>query len=379
MNILIDGRIWSLYSAGVGTFFTSAILEWARQSDEDTFYIILPKGLDARYELPSVPDNIVLLDYSRRFPRRLPNIIVLQLLVPYLCRKLHINFYYAPVPHLPYCIPHGVKTMVTVHDVVNIEMAHTMSWTNRLATSFFFGQAIRKADYLWTNSHYTKSKIETYYPKRHCQLIFVGDSVDHHFFYPKNLTEAERQEVRQKHGIRERFLLFVGSLEPRKNLEFLLHIIPSLYKEHQIQLVVVGGKGWKNSSLRAIIEAPDFPRESTIFCGFITNTELADLYNVADCYISAAFMEGFGMPQLEALKCGCPVITSHNTAMIEVAQGKSGATTVKGYQPETWKQVVLKVLDEHPKVNQQELQEYDWKEIIGRLLNYIPHNKDNSK
>ena len=375
MNILVDGRICSLFSAGVGTFFTSAVFEWALQSDTDTFYIILPKGLDSKYELPSMPNNVKLLDYSKQFPKWLPNIIILQMLVPYLCRKLHISLYYAPVPHLPYFIPSSVKTMVTVHDVVNIEMAHTMSWTNRLATSIFFGQAIKKADYLWTNSHYTKSKVEEYFPKRHCQSMFVGDSVDQHFFFPKNYNNTEREAIKQKYGITQRFLLFVGSLEPRKNLEFLLNIIPSLYKEHQIQLVVVGAKGWKNSSLRTIIESPDFPKESAIFCGFITNTELADLYNTADCFISAALMEGFGMPQLEALKCGCPIITAHNTAMIEVAQGKSGATTIEGYQPEVWKQTILKVLDEHPTVNQQQLQEYDWKNIIQHLLTYISHEQ----
>lgn len=375
MNILIDGRICSVFSAGVGTFFTSAIFEWAQQCDTDTFYILLPKGLDARYELPPLSDNIKLLDYSKRFPKRLPNIIILQWLVPRLCRKLDISLYYSPVPHLPYFIPSKVKTMVTVHDVVNIEMAHTMSRTNRLATSIFFGQAIKKADYLWTNSHYTKLKVEEYFPKRRCQSMFVGDSVDYHYFYPKNYTNSEREAIKQKYGITQRFLLFVGSLEPRKNLEFLLNIIPSLYKEHQIQLVVVGAKGWKNSSLRTIIESHDFPKESTIFCGFITNTELADLYNTADCFISAALMEGFGMPQLEALKCGCPIITAHNTAMIEVAQGKSGATTVEGYQPEVWKQIIMKVLDEHPAVNQQQLQEYDWKNIIQRLLTYISHEQ----
>ena len=177
MNILIDGRIWSLFSAGVGTFFTCAIMEWAKQRKNDIFYIILPKGLDTRYELSSIPDNIKLLDYSKQFPKRLPNIIILQLLVPYLCRKLHINMYYSPVPHLPYFIPSKVKTMVTIHDVVNIEMAQTMSWTNQLATSIFFGQAIKKANFLWTNSYYTKSKVEAYYPSRHCKEIFTGDTL----------------------------------------------------------------------------------------------------------------------------------------------------------------------------------------------------------
>ena len=153
MNILVDGRTWSLYSAGISTFFSCAIFEWSQQRPGDVLYILLPKGLDPRTELPAIPHNIILLDYAKRFPKWLPNIIILQWLVPRLCRKLHIDLYYSPVPHLPYFIPSHIKTMVTVHDVVNIEMADTMSWTNRLATSVFFRQAIKKAE-----THITPSR-----------------------------------------------------------------------------------------------------------------------------------------------------------------------------------------------------------------------------
>ena len=371
MNILVDGRIWSLYSAGVGTFFTSAILEWARQRQNDTFYIILPKGLDARYELTTFPKNIVLLDYAKRFPRKLPNIIILQLLVPWLCRKLHIALYYAPVPHLPYFIPSHVKTMVTVHDVVNIEMADTMSWTNRLATSVFFGQAIKKADRLWTNSYYTKSKVEEYFPQRHCQDIFTGGAVDRHLFYPRALSDQDRQDIKQRLGIKNQFLLYVGSLEPRKNLKFLLSLMPDLYQKHQLQLVVVGGKSWKSSDIKDIVESPSFPQDSIIFCGFVSNEELARLYSCADCFVSAALMEGLGMPQLEALLCGCPVVTAHNTAMIEVAEGKEGAVTVEGYDPQTWQQAILNMIQNPKPVAQEQLAEYDWERIIQKLLNHI--------
>ena len=371
MNILVDGRIWSLYSAGIGTFFTSAIIEWARQNSKDTFFIMLPKGLDAKYELPSIPDNIVILDYNKRFPKVLPNIIILQILVPYLCRKRHINLYYSPVPHLPYFIPSTVRTMVTVHDVVNIEMAHTMSWTNRLATSVFFGQAIKKANYLWVNSHYTKSKVEEYFPMRRCQDIFVGGAVDRHVFYPRLLTEQERQNIKSHYGINNKYILFVGSLEPRKNLKFLLSIIPGLYLQHDIQLVVVGGKSWKNSDVKDIIEAQSFPKSSTIFCGYVTNKELALLYSCADCFVSAALMEGLGMPQIEALLCGCPVVTSHNSAMIEVADGKSGAVTVKGYDVGHWQQTILKMVQKPPSINFNQLSEYDWTNIICRLQKFV--------
>ena len=367
MNILVDGRIWSLYSAGVGTFFTSAILEWARQCDKDTFYIILPKGLDTKYELQDFPNNIVLLNYAGRFPQRLPNIFILQLLVPYLCRKLHIGLYYSPVPHLPYFIPTKVKTMVTVHDVVNIEMAHTMSWTNRLATSIFFAQAIKKADYLWTNSHYTKSKVDEYFPKRRCREIFVGGAVDRNVFQQKILSEHDCEDIKKRFGIHNKFVLFVGSLEPRKNLRFLLNIIPDLYRKYGIQLVVVGGKSWKSSDIRTIVENPEFPKESTIFCGYVTNGELVMLYNIADCFVSAALMEGLGMPQLEALLCGCPIITANNSAMTEVAKDKDGAILIDGYQPEKWQDTILRVIEEKPTVNIEQLAEYNWEVVIRKL------------
>ncbi len=367
MNILVDGRIWSLYSAGIGTFFTSAIIEWARQNSKDTFFIMLPKGLDAKYELPSIPNNIVILDYNKRFPKVLPNIIILQILVPYLCRKRHINLYYSPVPHLPYFIPSTVRTMVTVHDVVNIEMAQTMSWTNRLATSIFFGQAIKKADYLWTNSYYTKSKVEEYYPSRHCKEIFTGDAADRNLFFHRTLSVDQQQHIKQTYGIKNPFILFVGSLEPRKNLKFLLSIIPNLYKEHDIQLVVVGGKGWKNTDLKDIIESPSFPKESTIFCGHVSNEDLVMLYHTAACFVSCALMEGFGMPQLEALLCGCPVVTAHNSAMIEIAEGKDGAVTVEGYDQQTWEKAILHIINEKPIINQEQLKDYDWKKIIRNL------------
>ena len=371
MNILVDGRTWSLYSAGVGTFFTSAILEWARQRPVDFVYILLPKGLDPRTELPAIPKNIILLDYARQFPKRLPNIIVLQLLVPYLCRKLSIELYYSPVPHLPYFIPSRTRTMITIHDVVNIEMADTMSWTNRLATSIFFGQAIKKADRLWTNSYYTKSKVEEYFPLRHCKDIFTGGAVNRHLFYPKALSDQELQYIKQRFGIKHKFLLFVGSLEPRKNLKFLLSLMPHLYQTHQLQLVVVGGKSWKSSDIKDIVESPSFPQASTIFCGYVSNEELANLYRCADCFVSAALMEGLGMPLLEALLCGCPVVTAHNTAMIEVAEGKEGAVTVEGYDPETWQQAIVNMVNNRKPVVQEQLAEYDWERIIQRLLKYL--------
>lgn len=119
------------------------------------------------------------------------------------------------------------------------------------------------------------------------------------------------------------------------------------------------------------VKAPEYPQEAVVFCGYVTNGDLVTLYNTADCFVSAALMEGFGMPQLEAMLCGCPIVTAHNTAMIEVAKGKDGASTVEGYDPEEWKRVILHTLKTRPKINQDQLSEYDWAYIIRRFENYL--------
>ncbi len=371
MNILIDGRVWSKNAAGVTTFLNCALIEWAKVWKKDTYYVVLPKGFDNSIELKNMPENIHLLDYSGKFPHRLPNILVLQWLMPRLCRKMEIDMYYAPVPHLPFFIPKHITKVFTVHDVVNIEMKDTMAWTNRLATSIFFGRAIKRADKLWANSYYTKSKVEQYFPQRKSEEIFVGDAPDTSLFIPLHLSTGQKVSIKKKYHIKDKMLLFVGSLEPRKNLGFLLRLMPDLYEKHGIQLVVVGAKGWKNSEIHLIVEAPQYPKEAVIFCGYVTNSELINLYNTADCFVSTALMEGFGMPQLEALMCGCPIVTSHNTAMIEVAHGKDGATTVEGYDPQKWQDAILNTLQKRPKVNPSQLQEYDWTTIIQELSEYL--------
>lgn len=371
MRILVDGRVWSRNAAGITSFLTGALLTWAEQQPADTFFVLLPKGLDASIELPPLPENVRLLDYGRRFPSFLPNIIILQLVVPSLCRRQDIDLYFSPVPHLPACLPRKVRTLVTVHDVVNLEMAETMAWTNRLATQRFFSRAVQNADFLWTNSRYTKKKVEQYFPERKCKPIFVGDAIDRDLYYPRHLSEAEKTAVRERFGIHGRFLLFVGSLEPRKNIPFLLELVRKSYGKIGAQLVVVGGKGWKNTSIREIVEDSSFPRESTVFCGYVTKEDLALLYNTADCFVSASRMEGLGLPQIEALACSCPIVTADNTAMTEVAEGKQGAYLVQGYDEAQWLATILHVLDEQPKVDPTQLEEYRWENVISGLKEYL--------
>lgn len=368
MNILVDGRALVRNSAGVSYFLKNALEEWAKQCPQNTFYIYTPGNMaetlnDGRLDF----NNVRFLKPRHQFTMRVPNIIYLQMDIPYFCKKYAIEIYYAPVPHIPYGIPKNVKTIVTIHDVVNIEMASTMSWTNRLATKLFFNKAVNSADLIWANSDYTRQMVEKYYPHRRSQDVFVGGAADTKYYHKLELNAHEIEEIKSKYGIKDKFILFVGSLEPRKNLPFLLNLMPQLYRDRGVQLVVVGANKWKSSSIFNIINSASYPKESTIFTKYISDTELAQLYNIADLFVSTSFTEGLGLPQIEALMCGCPIVTSHNSAMIEVTQGKDGATTVPGYDVSVWTSVISAMLDNTPNVNVSQMQQYCWSNVISNL------------
>lgn len=371
MNILIDGRPLVRANAGISTFLKGSITAWATQCPHDNFIVVLPRKLDETYSVTGLPHNIKFVIYTNRFLQKFPNLLWLILMMPILSRRFKADIYYSPLPCLPFLLPKKIKTIIVVHDVVNIEYRKTMQLTNIISNLFFFKRSVKRADIIWTNSYYTKSKVEHYFPKRKCQDIITGCSIDRSLYKRLSMSEEEKEDLKKKYGITKPFILFVGSLEPRKNLSFLLSLMPEIYARHQIQLVVVGAKGWKNTSIRQTIEAKGFPHESTIFCNYVSNQDLAKLYNTATCFVSASQNEGFGMPQLEALCCGCPVITAHNSAMIEVAYGKTGASTVKGYITQDWIDAIETVLQNRPTPDNTQLKEYDWRLIINRILKEI--------
>lgn len=375
MTILIDGRPFTKTSAGISSFLKECLKAWSVKKPSDTFWVCMPDECDQSLTVEDFPDNVQFVINTNRFFKTMPNLVWLSIMMPLLSRKFKAGYFFSALPCIPFFLPKKMKKIIVVHDVVNIEFSQTMQWTNWLSNKLFFNRSIKNADMLWANSSYTKERIEKYFPKRKCKDIFKGCAVNRNLYHGLLLSDDEKASIRKKFNINGKFILFVGSLEPRKNLPFLLSIMPQIYLKAHIQLVVVGAKGWKNSSIYNTVENNDFPKESTVFCGFVPDTDLVRLYNMAECFVSASLNEGFGMPQLEALLCGCPVVTAHNSAMIEVAEGKDGAITVEGYDRETWIHAITRVIEHRPRVNQSQLYFYDWEKIIDRFLVTMNHSE----
>lgn len=241
-----------------------------------------------------------------------------------------------------------------------------------MANYFFHDYAIRRADYIWTVSHYTEELVKQYYPKRKCKTLFVGSSISSELYKRVEISVKEEAELRKKLDITGNFLLFVGTVEPRKNLTFLLGLMPRLTRLN-LSLIVVGAKGWgNNEKIKAILEQPNFPVDKVKLLGYVSDAELVRLYNLASCFVSASLNEGFGLPQLEAIACGCPVVTACNSAMKEVVEG--AGFLVDTWDEATWIEKIEEAIRSKERIAplcKMKTEAYKWEDIIENLKSYL--------
>ncbi|MCD6594796.1 glycosyltransferase family 4 protein [bacterium] len=131
------------------------------------------------------------------------------------------------------------------------------------------------------------------------------------------IAENEIVKIRKKYNLPKKFIMFLGTIEPRKNLVGLLKAYSSIHTKIEHKLVIVGGKGWKYSNIFETIEKLQI-KDKIIFTGFVATGDLPAIYSSADIFVYPSFYEGFGIPLLESMACGTPVMTSDISSMPEV-------------------------------------------------------------
>lgn len=373
MKILVNGYNLRKSAAGIATFTINALN--ALSLYDDLFFDLIVS--------PAISDDVI----SRIRKCNNINIIIIGskkssiwffIDFPRYLQKAQFDLLWNPFPLLPFGVSRKIKKLVTVHDFVSREFSNTMTLSGRLVSKFCEKETINTADYLWCNSEYTKQKLQEYHPNRRSTEILVGGAPNKEI--QKSLITVDEAKMFLKNlGIMKRFLLFVGSLEPRKNLQFLLEVFKEFHKIHDMQLVIVGARKWGGTHIAKIINQSDFPKKDVVFTPFMSDSDLCKLYTFAKCYISTALNEGFGMPQAEAMKCECPVVTAHNSAMIEVVEG--AGITVKGWNVSDWCNSIEYAIENSKEIvekQNQRIKKYDWNLIADSIYKIITNeSKEN--
>ena len=228
------------------------------------------------------------------------------------------------VYHLP-CpdgiLPYSGKLIVTIHDLIYKTYPQSHTAQAIALTDTYMRAIVERADQIICISRNTQCDLHALFnipPEKSC-VVYNG--VDHSIFYP--LPQEQRRNALNELkdlGVRQPFVLYVGTIEPRKNLHGLLESFALLKRKKVFggQLVVAGMKGWMVDNIAGMIEGLGL-KDDVVFTGFIKDSQLRLLYNMTEIFIFPSFYEGFGFPILEAFCCGSAVITSQTTSCAEIA------------------------------------------------------------
>jgi glycosyltransferase involved in cell wall biosynthesis/ubiquinone/menaquinone biosynthesis C-methylase UbiE len=314
MKIAIDVSLAVGESAGVGSY-ARGLLEGLAAIDAENEYVLY-----TYLDLPQSPQPI--------FPQR-PNFALWRLpldgehwermwsgadLPPKQALDavdvIHSPFFNAPKEH------HGAL-VVTIHDVSFLLQPQFHIEANRLHCLQGTLNAALYADRIIAVSQQTRKDLIDYFavPEERIRVI---PEAPRRVYAPERNIEIIRG-VLERFGIFHNFILFVGSLEPRKNLKTLLQAYATYVTRHAGKelLVVAGGKGWLNDDLPKIVAELGIA-ERVKFLGYAQEVDLRVLYSAAKLFVYPSIYEGFGLPPLEAMACGAPVITSNTSALPEV-------------------------------------------------------------
>ena len=232
-----------------------------------------------------------------------------------------------------YIVPpfvHG-KKVVTIHDMVIRAYPETVRFRTKQLLLTGMKKSMKRADVIITDSEFSKSEIIKYYPQFADKIKVVYCGVNTEKFY--HIADSERIEKTKKSlGIEGEYFLYLGTIEPRKNLERLIEayrILKDRYGDVP-KLVMAGGKGWLNSGIYSKVQELGL-EESVQFTKYIPDEDICPLMNGACAFVFPSIYEGFGMPPLEAMACGVPVVSSGEASLPEVVG--DCAVIVDAYSP----------------------------------------------
>ena len=208
------------------------------------------------------------------------------------------------------------KVVLTIHDLSFDRLPESVEEKNLKFLKKFVGPSVDRADRIIADSKFTKEELIDFYPSADgkTEVIYLGVGDE----FAREYDREMREEVRRKYGLPKEYILSVGTLEPRKNLAGLFQAYRILRERGtDISLALCGARGWKCDDLVEKIVGGEFGR-SVIWTGYVDQADLPLIYQGARCFVFPSLYEGFGLPPLEAMAAGVPVVCSEKASLPEV-------------------------------------------------------------
>jgi glycosyltransferase involved in cell wall biosynthesis len=211
----------------------------------------------------------------------------------------------------------SIPWVVTVYDLSFMRYPQSFNTVNRVYLTWAIRNSLRRADRVIAISESTRRDLISIFGARPDRVAVVYCGKDPAFAPSDN--HAEVAAFRARRGLPDQFILHVGTIEPRKNIPRLIRAFTRAKRAARLphKLVLLGARGWKHADVDAVIEQENV-RDDVIFTGYVPQDELPLWYRAADLLAYPSLYEGFGMPPLDAMASGIPVVTSNAAALPEV-------------------------------------------------------------
>ncbi len=224
------------------------------------------------------------------------------------------DIFFSPTHYAPRFSP--VPTAVSIMDVSYIHFPELFRKRDLYQLKNWTAYSVKNASIVFTISHFSKNAILEEYKIPEDKIIVTYPGVKKGIDSSK--VRLGMDKIKKKYGISNEYILFVGTLQPRKNIVRLIEAFKEIIKDKEkLQLIIIGKKGWLYDE---ILKAPKkYNIENNVkFLDFVTNEDLSSFYQNATCFVFPSLYEGFGLPILEAMQYDCPVITSNVSSLPEV-------------------------------------------------------------
>jgi glycosyltransferase involved in cell wall biosynthesis len=314
MRVAIDIRRAGDY--GLGTYIRNIVNQLARIDDDSRYLLIGERRHLAEFD--SLPSNFELLEYAHQ-----PGTFSTHLHLPWLLRKRRVDILHMPWFYAPAIVPS--RLLITVHDLSDV-LAPPVGASPPVQTGrlFFARRALNRADHIFAVSHASKRDLARFFHIPESKISVVYDAVDERFLTEPLPADADR--ILERHAVNSPYVLYAGNIRPQKNLPRLIEAFAVAKAElrgnpefDQLKLLVIGEALNRHADLRrAVVRAR--VREDVRFLGFVPGPVLRVFYSRALAFLFPSLYEGFGLPPLEAMAHGTPVLTSNVSSLPEVFQ-----------------------------------------------------------
>ncbi len=370
MRIGLDLRPFLRDATGIGVYYRNLLFSLA-EIDITNEYFLFSSSFKDRFPLAQLPPFQQRRVCDQRWPSQLVNWSWSRMQRPRLetIFKTTLDLTHSPTPLL---LPSRGKSIVTVHDLFFWEHPEMVDRKTRNLFLKYTRNSLRLADGVIAVSQYTKDEAVRRFalePEK-VRVIHHGLKKD----LDPDVTGATEAALRSRFRLPERFLLFVGADEPRKNLPALIDALKLVHEmSEKIALVVVGGKGSDRTRVEARITSQNLT-SSVRFLGYLSDAELKTLYRLATLLVLPSLCEGFGLPLLEAMAVGVPIVASETSALPEI--GQDAARYFDPSSAGEMSQTILQVLEDESlqqklvERGRLRLQDFSWARSAEQTLDF---------